>query len=80
MLACCLATILPAMSLAEVPEAIQIHSVASLTRGRTAFVTIPLWSAPTAADIQELPLSSPELRCGPVSSASPSPRRLLPWS
>ena len=39
MLARRLATILPAMSLAEVLETTHIHSVAGLTDGRTALVT-----------------------------------------
>jgi magnesium chelatase family protein len=41
-----LATILPAMSLAEALETTRIHSVAGLTRGRTAVVTTRPFRAP----------------------------------
>jgi len=46
MLARRLATILPAMSLAEALETTRIHSVAGLTSGRTAFVTTRPFRAP----------------------------------
>jgi magnesium chelatase family protein len=46
MLARRLATILPAMSLAEALETTRIHSVAGLTSGRTAVVTMRPFRAP----------------------------------
>ncbi len=46
MLARRLATILPAMTLAEARETIRIHSVAGLTGWRTAFVTTRPFRAP----------------------------------
>src|SRR5262245_13854594 len=53
MLARRLATILPAMSLAEALETTRIHSVAGLTSGRTAFVTTRPFRAPhhTISDV-----------------------------
>ncbi len=53
MLARRLATILPAMSLAEALETTRIHSVAGLTSGRTAFVTARPFRAPhhTISDV-----------------------------
>src|SRR6266508_2826461 len=47
MLARRLATILPAMSLAEALEATRIHSVAGLMSGHTAVVTTRLFRAPS---------------------------------
>src|SRR5215472_19211850 len=48
-----LATILPAMSLAEALKTTRIHSVAGLTGGRTSFVTIHPFRAPhhTISDV-----------------------------
>jgi magnesium chelatase family protein len=53
MLARRLATILPAMSLAEALETTRIHRVAGLTSGRTAFVTTRPFRAPhhTISDV-----------------------------
>src|SRR6266545_6575571 len=53
MLARRLATILPAMSLAEALETTRIHRVAGLTGGRTAFVTTRPFRAPhhTISDV-----------------------------
>jgi magnesium chelatase family protein len=53
MLARRLATILPAMTLAEALETTRIHSVAGLTGGRTAFVTMRPFRAPhhTISDV-----------------------------
>src|SRR5919199_709731 len=53
MLARRLATILPAMRLAEARETTRIHSVAGLTHGRTAFVTTRPFRAPhhTISDV-----------------------------
>jgi magnesium chelatase family protein len=53
MLARRLATILPAMSLAEALETTRIHSVAGLTGGRTAFITMRPFRAPhhTISDV-----------------------------